>query len=117
MLTFPLTKHDKKLFKEFEQYMTERSQEISIEVSDTDYDKYSEIIETMQEKDAIYLIEMDYGRFIQERSMNSFKVWLLNEDKKSRIPGKREWRIALSTFFLSAIVSIITTLITIKIKG
>lgn len=116
MLTFPLTKYDKTVLKEFEQFIANKKKD-SFYISDNDYDKYSEIIQLMKQQGYITLVEDGYGIYIDRCSIDNFKQWLINEDKKSRISGRREWKIAIVTGLLSAIVSIITTLITLKIKG
>lgn len=114
MLTFPLSKFDKKLIKEFSERINKEKTPI---LSDEEALRFKNIIDSMEELDAISFIPVDYGNIIAQHNFDIFKQIIDNEDRKSRSPAKRDIAIAIFSVTASAVVSFATALLTLVIKG
>ena len=114
MLSFPLSRYDKKLLKEFSEKL---NKERTINLTDEEVLKYKGIIELMESLGAILLIQVDNGNIIAQHNFDIFKQMVDNEDKKSRRPAKRDIAIAVFSVTASAVVSVATALLTLFFKG
>lgn len=114
MLTFPLSRFDKKLIKEFSERINKEKTPI---LTDEDVLRFKNIIDSMEELDAISFIQVHYGNIIAQHNFDIFKQMVDNEDKKSRRPAKRDIAIAVFSVTASAVVSFATALLTLFFKG
>ena len=114
MLTFPLSRFDKKLIKEFSERINKEKTPI---LTDEEVLRFKNIIDSMEELDAISFIQVDYGNIIAQHNFDIFKQMVDNEDKKSRRPAKRDIAIAVFSVTASAVVSVATALLTLFFKG
>ena len=114
MLSFPLSRYDKKLLKEFSERI---SKEKTPNLTQEEVLKYKVIIDSMKELDAIYFVHFDNGNIIAQHNFDIFKQIVDNEDKKSRRPAKRDIAIAVFSVTASAVVSFATALLTLFCKG
>ena len=114
MLTFPLSKYDKKMLKEFEsRLIADKTPKLTIE----DGTKYGDIIESMRATKTIVTGSYDNMLYIHQNNFALFKEWVINEDRKSRKPAKREIGIAVFNATVSFVVALTTTLLTLFFKG
>lgn len=114
MLSFPLSRYDKKLLKEFSERI---SKEKTPNLTQEEVQKYKEIIDSMKELDAISFRYFDNRNIIAQHNFDIFKQMVDNEDKKSRRPAKRDIAIAVFSVTVSAVVSFVTALLTLFYKG
>ncbi len=117
MISFPVSRKQKKDFDEVMRLLSSTEEQIMIQ-TDIFLDK-KDILENMEERGAISISQYigDDVKRIEVVDLKSFYNWFVSENKHAKKLTTKEKKNIVLNSLLSFVVSLLTTLITLKING
>ena len=109
-MEFPLSKREWKLYNELkESFSVQRD----LEVYTSAFNKYDEWLSFLAENDVLFEIRFDGGAIFRcESSFDDFEEWLNDQDRKAKRLKSREWKIAIVSAVIGALIGLIPSIVT-----
>ena len=108
-MELPLSRRERKLYKELKQlFLSQKDQALDSYT----YHKYEEWLILLTQKGVLWHVKADGAYLYQcEGHFEDFEEWIKDQDKKARQLNSREWKIAIVSAIIGALIGLIPTVI------
>lgn len=109
-MTFPLSNGDYKLLNGIEELFKNTR---GLNFTNEEYIIYEDMLNLLCEKKVLFYIQVDGGHLFtlmgDYNGFEAFRKWAKEQDKKAKKITRREWKIAIISAIIGAVVGLIPT--------